>query len=383
MHRVMIGRGGRIRGLLAASLLLWSFSASASAAGSDPPLEVKIGQMLMVGFRGQQAVSDLPILADIRERHIGGVILFDYDLASRSPLRNIVSPAQVRQLIADLQAAAPTPLLVAVDQEGGRVSRLKEKHGFPPTVSAAVLGGGSPDRTRVEAGRIAAMLARLGVNLNLAPVVDLNLNPANPVIGGLERSFGADPENVVRHAAAFIQAHRAHGVLCTLKHFPGHGSSAADSHLGLTDVTESWREIELEPFARLIRGGLADAVMTAHVFNARLDPERSATLSTRTIKGILRDRLGFDGVVFSDDMQMRAVTGHYGLESAIFAALEADVDILVFGNNLDYDPEIAGKAAALIRRLVNEGKISPQRIDRSYRRILALKARLPLPRQDK
>jgi beta-N-acetylhexosaminidase len=304
------------------------------------------------------------------------VILFDYDVPSRSPVRNIASPTQVGGLIAGLQGAASIPLLVAVDQEGGKVARLKEKHGFPPTLSAADLGAGSPERTRREAVRMAQALARAGINLNLAPVVDLNVRPDNPVIGALGRSFGSDSASVIRHARAFVLGHRDQGVLCALKHFPGHGSSAADSHLGLADVTSSWSEEELEPFARLVREGLADAVMTAHVFNARLDSERPATLSPAIVTGILRRQLGFDGVVLSDDLQMGAITAHYGLEAAILAALEADLDILVFGNNISYDPAIAAKAITVIRRLVDDGKITPERIDRSFRRILTLKKKL-------
>ncbi len=345
-------------------------------------LEARIGQMLMVGFRGLDVHPEMPILEDIRQGRVGGVLLFDVDVALGVPLRNIASPQQTRALIADLEQASAIPLLVALDQEGGRVSRLKERHGFAPTRSAAELGAGPTARTRAEARTMAATLASLGFNINLAPVVDVDLNPQNPIIGALGRSFSADPSQVVRHARAFIEGHREEGVLCTLKHFPGHGSSAADSHLGLTDVTESWRRIELEPFARLIAEGMADAVMTAHVFHAGLDPERPATLSTSVVKGLLRDELGFDGVVFSDDMQMQAITDHFGFDAAILAALEADVDILVFGNNLVYDPQVAQRAVALILRYVEEGTIDEERIDRSWRRISALKARLS-PRGDR
>jgi beta-N-acetylhexosaminidase len=366
--------------LCLAFLLTASVSRAKFEAVQTPPLEVKVGQMLMVGFRGLSADSDLAVIDDIRQRHIGGVILFDYDVVLGTPVRNIASAAQTKELIADLQSAAAIPLLVALDQEGGKVSRLKERNGFEPTLSPADLGAGPISRTLQEAGKIAATMAGLGFNINLAPVVDLDLHPENPVIGGLGRSFSSDPLQTVRHASAFIAAHRKEGVLCTLKHFPGHGSSTTDSHYGLTDVTDTWRRIELEPFARLIREGMVDAVMTAHIFHAGLDPERPATLSSPIIKGILRNELGFDGVVFSDDMQMQAITDHYGFETAVLAAIEADVDILVFGNNLAYDPQIARKATALILGLIAEEKISEERIDRSWRRIAALKARLtPAP----
>ena len=356
---------------LAACLL--SACTAPPRAQAEAPLDVKIGQMLMVGFRGLEVDEHHPVVRDIRRHGLGGVVLFDYDVALKSTRRNIASPEQVEKLVRDLQGAAEIPLLVAVDEEGGQVSRLKERFGFAPTVSARTLGAGTPEQTRAAARKMAVTLASLGININLAPVVDLDLFPANPIIGRVHRSFGADPQNVARHAGAFIDAHREAGVLCTLKHFPGHGSSRADSHLGLTDITRTWSAIELEPFARLIREGRADAVMTAHVFHAGFDPQRPATLSPQVVTGLLRERLGFDGVVLSDDMQMKAVTDHFGLRTAIGDALRAGVDILVFGNNLEFDPDIVSKAAGMIREMVEAEEIAPERIDQSYRRIMRLK----------
>ncbi len=367
-----------LRGAIIALALALPGAPSGWAKEGDAPLslEEKIGQMLMVGFRGLEPDPALQVMDDIRNGRIGGVLLFDYDVALGSSERNIASPQQTKALIAGLQQASKIPLLVALDQEGGSVSRLKVRHGFPPTVRAAELGSGPVSRTRREAQKMAETMARLGFNINLAPVVDLDLNPENPVIGALGRSFSADPRVTAAHARAFVEAHRKEGIFCTLKHFPGHGSSDTDSHLGLTDVTQSWRRTELEPFARLIAEGMADAVMTAHIFHAGLDPERPATLSPRVIGEILRGELGFEGVVFSDDMQMQAITDHYGIETAVLGAIEAEVDILIFGNNLVYDPLVAQKATELILRLVAEGRISEERIERSWRRISALKERL-------
>ena len=264
------------------------------------------------------------------------------------PVRNVQSPQQLKALTASLQALAQTPLLIGIDQEGGMVNRLKEKYGFPPFPSAQSLGAQRDlSATRAAAALTAQTLARAGVNLNLAPDVDVNLNPDNPVIGKLERSFSADPAVVSAHAAAWIEAHQAQGVLTTLKHFPGHGSSRDDSHLGLVDVTQTWSRRELEPFAHLIGAGQADVVMTAHVFNANLDPRFPATLSRNVIGGILRGELGYSGVVMSDDMQMRAISQYYGFDSAIEAAINAGVDILAFANNLDFDPE-AGLSARCV-----------------------------------
>jgi beta-N-acetylhexosaminidase len=347
-----------------------------TAASAD--LEVKIGQMLMVGFRGLEVDAEHFVVRDIRERHLGGVVLFDYDVPTQQPVRNVESPAQVKALVASLQAAAATPLLAAVDQEGGLIARLKERHGFPATVSHQYLGQlDNLETTHEQASLLARTLAGVGVNLNLAPVVDLCSNPDNPIIAKYERCFSADPGAVADHALQFIRAHHEQGVLCTLKHFPGHGSSTGDSHRGLTDVTDTWSRDELEPYARIIRAGQADAVMTAHVFNATLDDEDPATLSHQAITGILREELSYDGVVISDDMQMGAIARYYGFETAIQKAIEAGVDVLAFANNSVYEEDVIPRAVAVIRELVRAGDIGEARIEASYRRIERLKSRLP------
>jgi beta-N-acetylhexosaminidase len=333
--------------------------------------------MLMVGFRGLKVDKGHFIVQDIQERHVGGVVLFDYDVPTQSTVRNIGSPSQVKALIASLKSVSASPLLVAIDQEGGIVVRLKERHGFPPTVSHQHLGKlNDLETTNRQAALVAETLADLGINLNLAPVVDLCANPDNPIIARYERCFSADPVVVTRHALQFIRAHHEHRVLCALKHFPGHGSSTADSHLGLTDVTDTWSRVELEPYIRVIEAGKADTIMTAHVFIATLDDQYPATLSKATIRGILRMDLNYDGAVISDDMQMRAIINHYGFEMAIQKAIEAGVDILVFANNSVYEEDVAARAIKVIRELVQAGTISEARIDESYRRIQRLKSRL-------
>jgi len=341
-------------------------------------LDVKIGQMLMIGFRGLEVNNEHFIMQDIRKRHLGGVVLFDYDIPTQRAVRNIESPSQVKALVASLKSVSAMPLLVAIDQEGGVVTRLKERHGFPPTVSHQRLGElNDLETTHKHATLVAKTLADLGINLNLAPVVDLCANPDNPIIARYERCFSADPLVVSDHALQFIQAHHEQGVLCALKHFPGHGSSTADSHLGLTDVTNTWSRVELEPYGRIIKAGQADAVMTAHVFIANMDDRYPATLSRVTIRGILREELNYDGVVISDDMQMGAIVSHYGFEVAIRKAIEAGVDMLVFANNSVYEEDVAGRAIEVIRGMVQAGTISEARIDESYRRIQRLKSRLP------
>lgn len=338
-------------------------------------LREKIGQMLLVGFRGYQVNANDPVARDAAERNLGGVVLFDQEMAdAQLQGRNIQSPAQVKALVQSLQSFAKTPLLISIDQEGGRVNRLKASYGFPETISHEELGQKNDLAfTFRHAELIAKTLAQLGINLNLAPVVDLDATPDNPIIKGKKRSFHSDPEIVAAHAMEFAKAHRQHGVLICPKHFPGHGSATGDTHLGLVDVTKNWSEQELLPFKRLIDAGLCEIIMTAHVFNANLDAERPATLSKKILRGILRDQLRYEGLIISDDMEMKAISARYGLENAIQLGIEAGLDILCFGNNMNYEANIGEKAAGVILRLVERGKISEARIEESFQRIMKLK----------
>ncbi len=345
---------------------------------ADPTLEQMIGQMLMVGFRGMTIDSvSQTIKTQIQSGRIGGIILFDYDVLRKEAVRNIASPDQVKQLIHDLKALTDQPLLMAVDQEGGRVNRLKPTYGFPVSVSSKYLGAlDNLDSTRFYAQRNAENLKSLGFNLNFAPVVDVDLNPNNPVIGGYERSYSADPAIVTRHARAWISAHVKEGIISTLKHFPGHGSSDSDSHAGFVDITEYWQEKELEPFRQVLGDAQLTALMTAHVVNHKLDSIYPATLSKNVITGILRDQWQYDGVVFSDDLHMKAVNALFDFETILKKSIEAGVDILVYGNNLGYDEEIANKAITAITRMVEQGELPRERIEQSYRRIMQLKSKL-------
>ena len=338
-------------------------------------LDVKIGQMLMVGFRGLSVHNKSTIVRDITKYHLGGVILFDYDITKKSWKRNISSPKQVKKMVNKLQSFSQIPLFIAIDQEGGKIRRLKKKFGFSRTTSAQYLGRqNNLELTYQTAVKIASTLNDLGINFNFAPVVDLNINPNNPVIGKLERSFSDNPDIVIGHALKFIEAHREYGVLCAIKHFPGHGSSNRDSHLGLVDVTNTWERIELNPYIALIND--IDAIMVAHIFNNNYDSMYPATLSKKIVNGLLRSDLGYNGVVVSDDMQMKAITNHYKFKDAILATIMAGIDIIVIGNNLKYEKNITARTFNIIKRLIREGKISEKRIDESYSRIQNLKRKL-------
>ena len=360
-----------------------------SSTPSHPPaapslsaltLREKIAQLLNVGFRGCHPSECALAVRDIREHGVGGVILFDQEMVDGSAgRRNIESPPQVRELLAHFQSHARIPLLTSVDQEGGRVNRLKAVYGFPESTAHEELGRLDDSATTFRhATTIAQTLASVGFNLNLAPVVDLDAHPANPIIKGKRRSFSADPAAVARHAADYIRAHRAQGVLTCLKHFPGHGSATGDTHLGLVNVTATWTDRELIPFSRLIAAGLCDLIMSAHVFNAHLDPELPATLSRAVLTGILREKLGYTGVITSDDMEMKAISSHYGLENSLPLAINAGIDVLCFGNNLSYQPDIAARAIGILERAVTSGHIPASRIDESCTRVLALKRRAGL-----
>ncbi|MEX0647061.1 MAG: glycoside hydrolase family 3 N-terminal domain-containing protein [Balneolaceae bacterium] len=337
-------------------------------------LEEKIGQMLMIGFRGMEVSDTSHIVRDLEKYNLGGVILFDYDVPLQQPVRNIENREQVRRLNSDLQKFAGNSLLIAIDQEGGRVARLKPSKGFLPHRSAQYLGDlDDPDSTRFYASSQADMLRNLGFIVNFAPVVDVNTNPDNPVIGSIERSFSEDPAVVTRHTAIFLEEFSKKNILGVLKHFPGHGSAWNDSHLGMADVTETWQPLELEPYKDLIKTEYTFGIMTAHVFNEHLDSEVPATLSGNVQTELLRDSLGFQGLLFSDDMQMEAIRSFYGLEESIKMALLAGVDILVFGNNSIYDSEIVPKATQIIKDLVESGEVPEEVIDKSFRRIQMVK----------
>lgn len=287
---------------------------------------------------------------------------------------NIVSPAQLQILTHSLQSASPAPLLIAVDQEGGKVTRLKTRAGFPATTSFSQLGHWNDLAiTRQRSDEIAKTLHRYGINFNFSPVVDLNRNQNNPVIGSLGRSFSADPAIVTAHSGQIVAAHRFYGIATCLKHFPGHGSSRTDSHLGFVDITETWEESELLPFANLVKAGLADAIMTGHVYNARLDSKLPATLSQSVITRLLREELKYNGVVISDDLLMDAIRQHYSFAESVERAITAGVDILLICSSGD---ELVGDTVSLISDLVQKGRISEQRIDQAYRRITRLKSKL-------
>lgn len=346
-------------------------SVQMSKAQATDSLDIKIGQMILVGFPGPAV--DEKVLEEVRKGKVGSIILFEKNIP---PQNSFVA---LKKITWTYQHAAPIPLFIGIDQEGGRVNRLKDKYGFPRSITAAAMGkSANLDSVRFYSESTAATLSGLGINVNFGPVVDLASNPNNPIIAKYGRAFSANEDSVILMAKEVIKAHHRYGVLTSLKHFPGHGSSKDDTHLGIADVTNTWEERELTPYRSLIDSGYADAIMTSHIVNRKLDKNGNpGTLSQDILTGILRKRLNFDGVIFTDDMQMHAITKHYGLEDAIKLAINGGVDIMTFSNNIQQSEErTVDKVHSIIRKQVESGEIKKERIDESFDRIIKLKRQL-------
>lgn len=346
--------------------------ATAGFAQQRDSLDIKIGQMLLIGYPGPELDSTL--LQEIKDGKVGSIILFEKNVP-KTPTAFYT----LKKVLWTYQEAAPTPLLITIDQEGGRVNRLKDKYGFPKSITAQSSGKAkSLDSVRFNAESIASNLAGLGFNVNFAPVVDVAVNPTNPVIVKTGRSFSATADSVTLLAKEYIIPHRRYGVITVLKHFPGHGSSQDDTHLGVADVTRTWIADELKPYKELLQAGYVDAIMSAHIVNKNLDPRGyPGTLSTRILDSLLRKTLGYNGVVFSDDMQMHAISKQYGLEESIKLAINAGIDILCFSNNIqNTEQRNVDIVHGIIKKMALSGEIKPGRIDQSYRRVMKLKSKL-------
>lgn len=319
----------------------------------------------MVGVTTSQESQD-SLMYDIENRNLGGVLLFAY---------NLRFPSQIRAQNSRFQEAADTPLFLATDQEGGIVARLDENNGFERTYTAFELGTefNSEDSTRKQAALMAGWMASSGLNMNLAPVVDVNVDPNSPAIGGLDRSFSDDEYIVYEHASWFVDEFHKQNIATSLKHFPGHGSAASDSHEGFTDISGTWQDRELDPFRFIVQNEYNDAIMTGHLFKQDWDNEYPASLSSYAVTDILRDSLGFEGVVISDELFMDAVQDNYGMEEAIVQVVNSDTDILLFNTNLYQENSLARYVISLISQKVDEGVITEETINNSYNRIMGLK----------
>jgi beta-N-acetylhexosaminidase len=318
----------------------------------------------MIGFEETEVTPDLR--AWMQDFRPGGVILFS---------RNLVNPEQIAKLTNELQAlAGDIPLLMAIDQEGGRVSRLPSDFTiFPP--AATVAQSGSTELAYQAAAVTAKELRSVGINMNMAPVLDIHTNPANPIIGN--RAFGTAPEQVCKMGAATIAGLHDHRVLACGKHFPGHGDTSTDSHLELPTVHASRKrleEIELQPFRYAIDHGL-QAMMTAHVHYPALDPTYPATLSSTILSGLLRQQLGFSGVILSDDLEMRAILDHATVGNAAIRSLQAGADMLLICKSR----VLATETFQALRHAVTSQQLDAAQVEASLARIRAVKQQFVYP----
>lgn len=372
-------------------------SNSAYRINNHIKLKKMIGQMVMVGFRGtipqDSEVQDME--DDVAKGNIGGVIEFSSDFANgikaglsgseirkQTKSRNIISTKQVKKLnkyFSDAASRGGQPaLFIAIDQEGGPVSRLMPEHGFTATLPSEkeMAKKYTPQQAEEQYKKMGQAIHSLGFNLDFSPVVDIDINPDNPAIGALGRSFSSDPKLVTEYARAAMKGLIAAHVLYSFKHFPGHGSSKGDTHKGIVDVTKTWSDKELIPYYELVKTNMPGTVMVAHITNMNLDSKYPASMSYKIIDGILRKKIGFNGVVISDDLQMGAISEQYNLSQTLYHAIMAGNDVLLFGNNLVYTRNLGRIVQKEILKLVNSGKISKERIKQSYDRIIKLKQKI-------
>jgi beta-N-acetylhexosaminidase len=361
--------------------------------------KIPVGRLLCVGIRGalpgeRLLENDLDLCKQVG---VGGVILFDVDVptmklrraggaevdvAARQAPRNIIDPQQLEVLVAHVRARLGDHVFVCIDQEGGHVARLSPSRGFGEDPSAGEFSALGPE-ARVEAARRQAQqLQKLGFDLNFAPCVDVALDPENEVIVRRQRSYGSDPLTVIEAARIVLNAHSRAGVAACLKHFPGHGSSRGDTHRESVNIGRTWRRREeLAPYEALSRRA-GVAVMVAHVRHEGLDRQFPASLSPAIIQDLLRGEVGFDGVVVCDSIDMRAVADRFSPEAAAVAAVEAGVDLVLDGFNLEPREEHpAPVIAEALRAATHDGRIrgGAKRIEESLMRLERLRAEIGRP----
>ena len=333
-------------------------------------LRIKISQMLIFGIQdAQKVLEEDSMLEAYANMHLGGIILFEKNISRKRSMNHL------KVLVDEIKRISKIPSFIAIDEEGGNVTRLKPRYGFHKTKTAKYFGKiNNLDSTYYYAKLTSDLLKEIGINVNLAPNVDLEINKEN-FISRAERSYSEDSDRVFFHARSFIRAHDENDIVTVLKHFPGHGSSSTDTHKEFTDISNTWLVEELYPYHQLMKDEKVSGVMTSHVVNNKIDDQQlPATLSKKIIQKLLREFLDFEGVVFSDDMQMGAITKYYGLKDAITLSINAGVDVLLFSNNQPYKDQVRPeKVISIIEEGVRDGDISLMRINESFRRIQKLK----------
>jgi beta-N-acetylhexosaminidase len=325
-------------------------------------LERQAASLFTVGFYGKTLSDDLKGLL---ERGVGGVILFS---------RNVGSPAEVLELNRQIKQTAGRPLLLAVDQEGGQVARLRQ--GFTTLPPLRALGATGSAALARELGKVVGReLRAVGFDMNYAPVLDIDTNPQNPIIGA--RSFGRTPELVTELGLALAAGLEEAGVAACGKHFPGHGDTSQDSHLELPKLPHPLarlEQVELAPFRAAARAGIA-SFMTAHVIFEAVDSKYPATMSRDVLTGILREQLGYDGLVVTDDVEMKAIADNYGVEEVVLLGLNAGVDHFL----CCHTAALAHRAIEAVVQAVSSGQLSREVLDNATRRFTTLRSRFEKP----
>ncbi len=349
--------------------LMFSFSVNLFANGSYSKQEIEkmISKMVILGFSGESVNPNDEIYKNVKSG-LGGVILFDKDPNDKQKVKNVRNKEQLKTLTSQLQAISKQKLLISIDQEGGIVQRLKSADGFVNTPKASEVALKGKDFAKQSYSSMAKDLKYSGINVNFAPVVDLAINKENKVIVTRGRSFGESSNEVISYASIFVDELKKEKVISVLKHFPGHGSSLADSHLGFVDITNTWNQKELEPYRYFIKNNKVDMIMTAHVFNEKLDKDYPATLSYNVNTNLLRYKLGYEGVLVSDDLQMYAISKHYDLKQTLTLAINSGVDMLLFANQLAKPISLKQIVDTVYSQILNE-EISLEQIIKSNQRI--------------
>lgn len=331
------------------------------------PLREKIAQMLMVSIEGTEAELNSEVLTIVKDLKIGGIIIFE---KWGKRVINIKSQNQLAEFTKSIKRTAEYPIWIAIDQEGGKVSRLKEKYGYPPTITPEEIGDINKIWfTKMQAMKQAMMLNSSGINMNFAPSLDININPKSPAIGKLKRSFSSDPKIVYNIAEIYYDIQKDSGIVSVFKHFPGHGSAVTDSHNGFTDITNTSSKSELEIYNKFINAGKCDAIMCSHLFNSNIDSEYPASLSKKTLTNLMRNEIGYEGLFITDDIGMKALSENWTTEEIIKLSINAGVDIImVLRGNSYYYRQIIN----LIEKMVIKDEIPLSRINESYTRIMKL-----------
>lgn len=325
-------------------------------------LDKKIGQMIIVGFKGDNIKNTKKIQKQIKSGKISGVILFQKNIKTKEDL------AEMNKRFLSLNDITP---FVAIDNEGGMIQR----HNFFNNLSAKEVSKLNDDDTQKEYEKMAQSLKELNINFNFAPVVDLELNKKS-IISKKNRSYGDNPEVVYKNSKIFIEEHNKKNIATAIKHFPGHGSIDIDTHLSFADATNTFQESELQPYRDLKDYNHINGVMVSHIFNSNFDEKYPASLSEKTID-YLKNEIGFDGLIISDDMDMGAIRKNYSFDEALKLSINSGINVLIFSNNIQfYDRNIVNKIHKSIKKQIKSGEIKAENIDSSYKKIINFKKNL-------